>query len=108
MADIHTISSAGVDTIYYSYNISSVELAGWNPDSTRFMLTMPDRRHTILSTSGTTTPLGDTPEAGEVTWLNVDRYLFINLDELRLATFGTPSIVIDSSVSEYAFSLPGN
>ena len=101
--EIHTITAGGLDTLMLSFPLTTVDLLGWNPDSVHFVFSQPDPVHANLGTAGSSQPLGDTSKVQKIRWVDANRYLFMNGDELRISELGGASVLIDAGVSEYDF-----
>jgi Tol biopolymer transport system component len=104
--ELHIIDASTADQMYFSRAANKFGILGWAPDSTHIVYWMDDSRRTWLGPQDNlAVPLSDVTFAEHVTWIDPERYLFINKTELRLRILGQPSILIDSNLnlSENAF-----
>ena len=102
--ELHTIRSDGTDTLFGTYGAGNLGLEGWNPDSLHFVYWQVPTQWRYM-TLGLDNPLGDTPAATRVEWVDSIRYFYLNGNELRRADLGSASSLIDSGVSEYDWGM---
>src|SRR5258706_3163625 len=99
--ELHVIDASTADQMVFWYAASNFGVLGWAPDSIHFVYWIDDSRRTWLgSMVAQGIPLSDVTFANKITWLDANRYLFMNETELRMRTLGQPSILIESGVDE--------
>jgi hypothetical protein len=104
--ELHIIDASTADQMYFSRAANKFGILGWTPDSTHIVYWLDDSHRAWLGPQDNlAVPLSDVTFAEHVTWIDSQRYLFINGLELRLRILGQPSILIDSNLnlSENAF-----
>lgn len=101
---LHVIDASTADRVYIS--APALTILGWNPDSARvaYYAEEPSAPN-LLAFGGAPLSLSDTARFFSLNWVSESRYLFLNGEELRLRDLSAPSVLIDSSVSEYDFVL---
>jgi dipeptidyl aminopeptidase/acylaminoacyl peptidase len=98
--ELHVIDASTADRLYSSNPADRFGILGWAPDSVRIIYWTDDTRRTWLGSQGIpAAPLSDVAFADKVTWVDAERYLFMNESELRMRTLGQPSELIDSQVT---------
>jgi hypothetical protein len=101
---LHVIDASTADRVYTS--APALSILGWHPDSARVAYYAEDpSAPSLLAFGGVLLPLSDTARFFSLNWVSESRYLFLNGEELRLRDLSTPSVLVDSAVSEYDFVL---
>lgn len=102
--ELHIIDASTADQSYLSHAANTIGLLGWTTDSRQFMYWTDDLRQVWLATPGEEpTLLSDVTLATKVTWVDPQRVLFLNGQELRLRVMGEPSRLIDAALSSEFF-----
>lgn len=87
---------------------SRLFIVNWNPDSRHVVIYNPNTPADVYSQAfgEAPLPLNDTPGGlSDLRWVTESRFLFLRGEELRLRDGSAPSVVIDSNVSAYDFTL---
>ena len=114
--DVHVVTADGKDTTFGSYSTKSymnLMALGWAPDSKHFLLNLSkDGRFSVpylCAVGEQPVKLTDTDNASSVSWVDVQRVLFVSDGALRLQRLGAPSVLLDavhSSWYDYTYINP--
>lgn len=101
--EVHVIDAGTADKTYFSHAADTFRIFGWAPDLRSFLCGMDDLTW-LVSQDGTVTNLLDVSDAGNLVWVDAQRFLFVaHNSSLRFRRLSQPSVVLDDGLDDGTF-----